>query len=439
MAANLSALASVAADLFVSLPESPQGKAFLDKSEADSPAGILRAVRKVSCTRNTFILSPPLAVTQCDCVTRAPPPRKTTLTRTSLYPLSQRLNLTQREFGVLLAPPGGSSISPSVVCQLEAALQTVPPPVVERAVAATTAVQKLGEHLATKPESKAGDAALALKALGPGCIDELQPYLDAHPELSEEDAELAKNFLSIVTKRKHSTGGSRPGARGPYRKLTKVTGKLLSSTATNNGDSPRSLRPAGASGANTRGAAPSPALGAPPGAVSPCASGTDSSREEQAEDSGRSTPCSTPGSSRGSSRPRSPTSTTGYYGETTPSNDAKSPRITRERSTSECSLASDSGSSAFTPGGTVVGLGTPTPGSSPRPGSGLVGANGEVSLEVLLALKRLQEQNEALQLENARLRAQHAVQSPSVPYSAEEAMYIEAPAELARTDVSMSC
>ena len=58
---------------------------------------------------------------------------------------------------------------------------------------------------------------------------------------------------------------------------------------------------------------------------------------------------------------------------------------------------------------------------------------------MLLALKRLQEQNEALQLENARLRAQHAVQSPSVPYSAEEAMYIEAPAELARTDVSMSC
>ena len=94
----------------------------------------------------------------------------------------------------------------------------MPPPVVERAVAATTAVQKLGEHLATKPESKAGDAALALKALGPGCIDELQPYLDAHPELSEEDAELAKNFLSIVTKRKHSTGGSRPGARGPYRR-----------------------------------------------------------------------------------------------------------------------------------------------------------------------------------------------------------------------------
>ena len=55
--ANLSALASVAADLFVSLPESPQGKAFLDKSEADSPAGILRAVRKVSFARATLLFS----------------------------------------------------------------------------------------------------------------------------------------------------------------------------------------------------------------------------------------------------------------------------------------------------------------------------------------------------------------------------------------------
>ena len=65
MAANLSALASVAADLFVSLPESPQGKAFLDKSEADSPAGILRAVRKVRTARNTFILS----ASRASCVT----------------------------------------------------------------------------------------------------------------------------------------------------------------------------------------------------------------------------------------------------------------------------------------------------------------------------------------------------------------------------------
>ena len=95
----LSALADVAANLFISLPDSPQGgKPFIDRAEAGSPAALLRAMRK-------------------------------------------RLNLTQREFGILLSPPGGSAISPSVICQLESALQTVPPQLVSRAVAATTAAQ----------------------------------------------------------------------------------------------------------------------------------------------------------------------------------------------------------------------------------------------------------------------------------------------------------
>ena len=91
---------------------------------------------------------------------------------------AQRLNLTQREFGQLLAPPGGSAISPSVICQLESALQTVPPPLVSRAVAATSAAQKLGEYFAARDGASASDAASALKVLGPGCIDELHPYLE---------------------------------------------------------------------------------------------------------------------------------------------------------------------------------------------------------------------------------------------------------------------
>ena len=67
---------------------------------------------------------------------------------------------------------------------------------------------------------------------------------------------------------------------------------------------------------------------------------------------------------------------------------------------------SDLSSPAFTPGGTVASLGTPTPGSSPSSSlSQMVSNHGEVSLEVLLALRRLQEQNEALQQENERLRA----------------------------------
>lgn len=166
----LNALADVAANLFISLPDSPQGKPFIDRAEAGSPAALLRAMRK-------------------------------------------RLNLTQREFGILLSPAGGSPISPSVICQLESALQAVPPPLVSRAVAATTAAQRLGEFLCNVPESKASDAASALKSLGPGCIEELQPYLDGSPSLAPEEATLVQEFLAIVTKRRHSTGGSRPGAR----------------------------------------------------------------------------------------------------------------------------------------------------------------------------------------------------------------------------------
>jgi len=397
---SLSALADVAATLFISLPDSPQGKPFIDRAEAASPAALLRAMRK-------------------------------------------RLNLTQREFGILLAPQGGSAISPSVVCQLESALQSVPPALVSRAVAATTACQKLGEYLCGLQTSKDTDAAGALKALGPGCIDELQPYLNANPNLSADDQHLVREFLGIVTKRRHSTGGSRPGARGPYRKLAKVSDKKSlpeqagaaapAAAATSSGSSsPSGVTAASAATALVHAAAThpgTPIMGAPAHHMLPIASAEMAADAPAcACNSSRSTPCSTPGSSRGSSRPRSPTSLTGYESE------SKSPRVAR--SASNASILSDvsiASSPAFTPGGTVVGLGTPTPGSTPgtTPGgsiAGLVGQNGEVSLEVLLALRRLQEENEALQRENQRLRTAGAPPTPPVASS-----------EIARGDVTMSC
>ena len=409
--ANLNALADVAATLFISLPDSPQGKPFIDRADANNPAALLRAMRK-------------------------------------------RLNLTQREFGVLLAPPGGSPISPSVICQLESALQSVPPPLVSRAVAATTACQKLGEYLAGLPGSKALDAAGGLKSLGPGCIDQLQPYLDAHPDLPAEEQHVVREFLSTVTKRRHSTGGSRPGARGPYRKLAKVSAKSFPPAGAAAG--------AAAAGTDTDSAATSSispsdvaasdaSLHALPlasacvdvadapsaAAACGCSSGNSASRS--------STPCSTPGhtpgSSRGSSRPRSPNGeVTGYESE------SKSPRVCR--SASGASIGSDmsgyASSPAFTPGGTVVGLGTPTPSSlSSTPGStagaSLISANGEASLEVLLALRRLQEQNEALQRENERLRAGTGAATGAgagaVPPTPPAGMGVE----MARSDFGMSC
>ena len=100
---------------------------------------------------------------------------------------------------MMMAPPGGSSISPSVICQLESALQAVPPPLIARAIAANNATHKLGEHLAARDATTAVDGASAIRALGPGCIDELQPYLDASPDLPAEEAAIVKDFLSIIT------------------------------------------------------------------------------------------------------------------------------------------------------------------------------------------------------------------------------------------------
>jgi cell division septum initiation protein DivIVA len=75
-----------------------------------------------------------------------------------------------------------------------------------------------------------------------------------------------------------------------------------------------------------------------------------------------------------------------------------------------------------------------------------------VSLEVLLALRRLQEENETLQQENKRLRAMvpevtvapemvDAVAIPEEVQTADspETTLVEAPAELSRVDVGMSC
>jgi len=388
-ACPLSALATIAGDLFVSLPDSPQGtKPFLDRADAGSPASLLRAMRR-------------------------------------------RLNLTQREFGILLSP--SNPISPSVICQLESALQTVPAHLVSRAVAATTAAQRLGEFLCKRPGAKAADAAAALKVLGPGCVDEMQPYLEASPELPADEANLVREFLAIVTKRRHSTGGSRPGARGPYRKLSKLS-QQKSATADGSAGSAAASDSAGEGAVAA--CAPSPASATTTASASASTDGSSprlhaggnlaggrySPRGGQGEaecSSGRSTPCSTPGStpgsSRGSSRPRSPTSCTGYE-----SHSARS----------ESDYAS---SPALTPGGTVGGMAQLVPGVARQ--------SSEVSLDVLMALRRLQEENEALLQENKRLKAM-ATGPPAPPAEASVPPPVAPSAvamEISRVDVGMSC
>ena len=58
------------------------------------------------------------------------------------------------------------------------------------------------------------DAAGALKGLGAGCIDGLQAYLDASPEITADQAQLVKEFLSIVQAPAHDRRLSARGA-GP--------------------------------------------------------------------------------------------------------------------------------------------------------------------------------------------------------------------------------
>ena len=325
----LDALAAIAAQsLVIALPESPQGKPFIDKADTSTPAAFLRAMRR-------------------------------------------SLNLTQREFGILLSPNGVSPISPSVICQFESALQAVPPLVIKRAVAITASAQRLGEYLTRTATStrEAKDAASALRLLGPGCIDQLQAFLDAFPEIDTEESQMVKEYLSIVTKRRHTTGGSRPGARGPYKKLSKLSSRSLPVT---------------------EGCPPTP----PAATSQPLASNASraSPRTENTSlepSSGRSTPsyCSTPGSSRGSSRPRSPASTLGYDSST----------LSDRYSDYSTSYPSTPNGRALTPIGNT---------GSPRH------STSGAQLEVIMALRRLQEENDSLVQENKRLRAM--VPEPSV-------------------------
>jgi len=268
-----------------------------------------------------------------------------------LRAVRKRLNLTQREFGILLSPGGVSPISPSVICQLESALQVVPVQVIARATTVDAAIQRFGEHLAA--HEGFSDTAHALKSLGPGCIEKLATF--AHEQTVVGDAELVGEFLAIVTRRKKTAGGSRPGARGPYRKLSKLNNFGVDATPTSvtvadtdpTGDSPKAE--VVASGF-THPSAASAAMASPCSLLSSLSLASASlSSTPRSEVSSRSELSSrSEVSSQGSSRPRSP-------------------------------LGSDVSSEA--------------------------GAGESPQQRMLSALKRLQEENDKLQNENKRLRS----------------------------------
>jgi hypothetical protein len=131
------------------------------------------------------------------------------------------LNLTQREFGILISPEGTTPISASVICQLETGTQTLPASLIGRAAMAASVVHTFADW---RREEHAGcyDSQLsALRALGPGCEAELQPYLNRKGELPVEDRMLVTEYLDIVSKRKQTGSGDRPATRGPYKKNSK--------------------------------------------------------------------------------------------------------------------------------------------------------------------------------------------------------------------------
>lgn len=152
-----------------------------------------------------------------------------------LRAMRRLLNLTQREFGILLSPKQNNMLplSASQICHYEAALQAMPMSFIGRAIAATTAVRHYGEYLGAKCGSGLpNDTASALKALGPGCSDGLEPYLLDRPKLSTDEGSFVRDFLNLVSERSHNRGGARvrcmKGRRHPPHvlHLRKVAGSL---------------------------------------------------------------------------------------------------------------------------------------------------------------------------------------------------------------------
>lgn len=147
-----------------------------------------------------------------------------------LRELRARLNMTQREFGKLLAPSGVGAVSPSVICGFEKALQPVPRLLIARAVDVTASIQAFALWLCQQDQQNGAGGAdelermcVKLKQLGPGCIMLLQPYQESRSGfLRVDELSAVRAFLSLVNERKVTTGaGSRPGARGPYKQGAK--------------------------------------------------------------------------------------------------------------------------------------------------------------------------------------------------------------------------
>ncbi|KAL1506908.1 hypothetical protein AB1Y20_007772 [Prymnesium parvum] len=133
-----------------------------------------------------------------------------------------RLNLTQKEFGSLIA--SSAPISASVICQLENGSQTLPATLFHAAAHAASAVIRFGAWKASLA-SRHDSTSAALRALGAGCEAELGLYVAGKPGVPDEETQLVGAYLSIVSRRKQSSACDRPATRGPYKKTPKDAAK----------------------------------------------------------------------------------------------------------------------------------------------------------------------------------------------------------------------
>eukprot|EP00966_Prymnesium_polylepis_P090440 2094690-Prymnesium_polylepis.1 len=131
------------------------------------------------------------------------------------------LNLTQKEFGVLIAPGGSNPISASVICQLETGLQPLPALLITCAATAATAVQRFGNWRRAEHAGCHDSALSALRALNAGCEAEIESFVAAQAELPDIERELVGTYLAVVSKRKSSGLTDRPATRAPYKKGAK--------------------------------------------------------------------------------------------------------------------------------------------------------------------------------------------------------------------------
>jgi len=169
------------------------------------------------------------------------------------------LNVTQKEFGILVSPEGSTPISASVVCQLETGSQAIPAAILDRAAMATSTIHAFADWRRAEQSGCFDSRLSALRALGVESEALLAPYLSSNGPLADGRADIVAAYLGVVSRRKPSTAGNRPATRGPYKK--KPSAKGLDSSSSSSSAASSACSSAMSNASTSRAGSPVPSLG----------------------------------------------------------------------------------------------------------------------------------------------------------------------------------